>query len=264
MLAVNPQVMGILNVTPDSFSDGGRYLDPDAAVAHGRLLVEEGADIIDVGGESTRPGARPVDAEEEKRRVLPVIRDLASHCRISIDTMKADVAEAAIDAGATIVNDISASLYEVAGSHGVGWIAMHMQGHPGIMQSDPQYDDVVSEVCAFLLERAEWGAKAGVDEIWLDPGIGFGKTVTHNLQLLRDLRSFTTLGLPIAIGTSRKSFIGKILDQQVEDRFDGSLTTAVWAMAQGVSLVRVHDVAATKNAVRLINAIRGAEAVAAE
>jgi dihydropteroate synthase len=256
-----PLVMGVLNVTPDSFSDGGRFLDQEAAVARGREMLAEGADLIDVGGESTRPGAAPVDADEERRRVVPVIEALAGEgARVSVDTMKASVAEAAIEAGATLVNDVSASLHEVAAAHSVGWIAMHMQGDPRTMQQHPHYDDVVGEVRDFLVARASAAADAGVGEVWIDPGIGFGKDLGHNLALLAHLRELVDAGWPVLVGTSRKSFIGRLLAASdgvdepvpVDDRLDGSLATATWAMEQGVGMVRVHDVAPTVQAAKVV------------
>ena len=245
--------MGVLNVTPDSFSDGGRFLDPDAAVAHGLAMVAEGADVVDVGGESTRPGAEPVSADEERRRVLPVVEALVPAVRVSIDTAKASVAEAAVERGATLVNDVSASLHEVAAAAGVGWVAMHMKGTPRTMQESPHYDDVVAEVRDYLVGRAEAALAAGVEEVWIDPGIGFGKTLGHNLSLLRALPALVATGFPVLVGTSRKSFLGKLTgDAPVDDRLEGSLATAVYAMAQGAAMVRVHDVAATVQAVRLL------------
>jgi dihydropteroate synthase len=257
-----PIVMGVLNVTPDSFSDGGQFVDPDAAVAHGRRLFAEGAAIVDVGGESTRPGAEPVSVDDERRRVIPVIAELARHGRVSIDTRKAAIAEAAVEAGATIINDVSASLHRVAADAGVVWIAMHMRGEPATMQADPQYHDVVDDVRRFLLARAEAGLAAGVPEVWIDPGIGFGKTSTHNLSLLRRLPEITRAGHPVVVGTSRKSFVGLLhrrsdglgdLSDAVpaSDRLEGSLATAVWALACGARVVRVHDVAETVAAVRI-------------
>jgi dihydropteroate synthase len=246
-------VMGVLNVTPDSFSDGGRYLDPDAAVAHGLRLAGEGADVVDVGGESTRPGAEPVGAEVERERVVPVVAALAPHVRVSIDTRKAVVAEAAIEAGATLVNDVSASLWPVAAAAGVGWVAMHMQGTPPTMQEHPRYDDVVGEVRAFLAERAAEARAAGVDEVWIDPGIGFGKTAAHNLALLRALPALVAVGEPVLVGTSRKGILGALTGgAPVEDRLEASVATAVWAMTRGAAMVRVHDVAATLQAARLV------------
>jgi dihydropteroate synthase len=252
---VKSLVMGVLNVTPDSFSDGGRYLDPEAAIRHGLRLVEEGADMVDVGGESTRPGAEPVAEAEERRRVVPVVEALAPHVRVSIDTRKRAVAEAAVAAGATLVNDVSASLHEVAAAAGpgVGWVAMHMRGDPRTMQADPRYDDVVAEVRDHLVERAAAAHHAGVDEVWVDPGIGFGKTAAHNLALLRHLDRLVATGLPVLVGTSRKSFLGRLTGgAPVDDRFEASLATATWAMAAGAGMVRVHDVAATVQAARIV------------
>jgi dihydropteroate synthase len=246
-------VMGILNVTPDSFSDGGRWPGRDAAVARAMEMIAEGADVVDVGGESTRPGAEPVDEATERRRVVPVVEALAPHVRVSVDTTKAAVAEAAIAAGATLVNDVSATLAEVAAAGGAGWVAMHMQGEPRTMQVDPQYDDVVAEVTAFLAERAGAAEAAGVREVWIDPGIGFGKTVDHNLSLLRHLRTLVNTGWPVAVGTSRKSFLGRLTGGAgAEDRLEGSVATAVWAADQGASMVRVHDVAATVQAMKVV------------
>jgi dihydropteroate synthase len=247
-------VMGVLNVTPDSFSDGGRWLDPAAAVDHGLRMAADGAAIVDVGGESTRPGAEPVDASEERARVVPVIEQLAPHVRVSVDTSKAAVAEAAIEAGATIVNDVSASLHDVAAGGGVGWMAMHMQGEPRTMQADPRYDDVVDEVRSFLVAKADAAREAGVDEVWVDPGIGFGKTASHNLSLLRHLSTLVATGYPVAIGVSRKSFLERIgVGGGVGDRFAGSLAAAVWAADQGAAVVRVHDVAATVQAMKVVS-----------
>jgi len=252
-LAVTPFVMGVLNVTPDSFSDGGRWFDPDAAIARGLEMAAEGADVVDVGGESTRPGAEPVDAAEERRRVVPVVEALASSVRVSVDTRKREVAEAAVEAGATLVNDVSASLHDVAAAAGVGWVAMHMRGEPGTMQEAPAYDDVVAEVRAFLTERAERARAAGVDEVWIDPGIGFGKTVDHNFALLRHLGTLVATGIPVMVGTSRKSFLGRLTGTEVDDRMEASLAASVWAMSQGVGMVRVHDVAPTVQAARLLD-----------
>ncbi|HUS60687.1 MAG TPA: dihydropteroate synthase [Acidimicrobiales bacterium] len=252
---MHPLVMGVLNVTPDSFSDGGRWLDPAAAVAHGLALVAEGADMVDVGGESTRPGAQPVDEAEELRRVLPVVEALAPHVRVSIDTMKAAVARAAIDAGATMINDVSASLYEVAAERRVGWVAMHMRGTPRTMQEAPTYDDVVREVRDHLFARATAAEEAGVPEVWIDPGIGFGKTLHHNLVLLRDLGELTGGRWPVVVGTSRKSFIGRLTGGAgAEDRLEGSIATAVVAVCNGARMLRVHDVRATVEALRVVGA----------
>jgi dihydropteroate synthase len=248
-----PLVMGVLNVTPDSFSDGGRWLDPEAAIAHGLALAAEGADVVDVGGESTRPGAAEVPAEEERRRVVPVIEALASQVRVSVDTRKAEVAEAALAAGATIVNDVSAGLYEVAAAHGAGWVAMHMRGTPATMQQQTSYDDVVAEVRAFLVDRAEKAVAAGVGEVWIDPGLGFAKTADHNLSLLRHLDDLVATGHPVLVGASRKSFIGRLTgDAPVDDRLEASLALAVWAMEKGAAMVRVHDARATVQAARLV------------
>ena len=247
--------MGVLNVTPDSFSDGGRWLDPDAAVAHGRALAAEGADVVDVGGESTRPGAAEVPVEEELRRVVPVIEALAPTVRVSIDTRKREVAEAALDAGASIVNDVSASLYDVAAVHEAGWVAMHMRGTPLTMQQEAAYDDVVSEVREFLVHRVRLALAAGVREFWIDPGLGFAKTADHNLSLLARLDELVATGHPVLVGASRKSFIGRLTgDAPVDDRLEGSLALAVWAMEKGVAMVRVHDVRATVQAARLVAA----------
>jgi dihydropteroate synthase len=247
--------MGVVNVTPDSFSDGGRYLDPERAIAHGLALVGEGADVVDVGGESTRPGAAPVDEAEERRRVVPVVEGLAPSVRVSVDTRSRAVAEAAVAAGATLVNDVSASLWPVAAEAGVGWVAMHMQGEPATMQRAPRYDDVVAEVGAFLRGRAEQAREAGVPEVWVDPGIGFGKALEHNLTLLRDLDRLVADGTPVVVGTSRKGFLGRLTGgAAVDDRLEASVATAVWAVDHGAAMVRVHDVAPTVAALRLLEA----------
>jgi dihydropteroate synthase len=259
--SARPLVMGVLNVTPDSFSDGGRFLDPEAALAHGLAMAAAGADIVDVGGESTRPGAEPVGAVEECRRVVPVIHELAPHVRVSIDTRHALVAEAAVAAGATLVNDVSASLGPLTASLGerVGFVAMHMAGDPRTMQEDPRYGDVVAEVRAFLLARAEQAASLGVREVWVDPGIGFGKTTAHNLTLLARFDELVTAGFPVVIGTSRKRFLGLLLAGAdglpageavpAGDRLEGSIATATWAMWHGAGMIRAHDVRATVRAV---------------
>jgi dihydropteroate synthase len=250
-------VMGVVNVTPDSFSDGGRWFDRDAAIRHGRALLAEGADVVDVGGESTRPGAEPVPEAEERRRTIPVIEALVPHGRVSIDTRHAAVAEAAVAAGATLVNDVSASpeLWEVAAGAGVGYCAMHMQGTPQTMQTDPTYDDVVREVTAFLVERASAARDAGVEEVWIDPGIGFGKTVDHNLSLLRHLGVLVATGFPVLVGTSRKRFLQVLTGAAgPDDVLEGSLASAVAAMAAGAGMVRVHDVAPTVQAARIVGA----------
>jgi dihydropteroate synthase len=250
--------MGVLNVTPDSFSDGGRYVDLERAVAHGQQLAAEGAAVVDVGGESSRPGAVPVPEAEELRRVVPVVEALAPTVRVSVDTVKPRVAEAALAAGATIVNDVSASLWEVAAEAGAGWVAMHRQGTPQTMQLAPHYTDVVAEVHGFVLDRAARALDAGVAEVWVDPGFGFGKTVTHNLSLLRHLPDLVAAGLPVLVGVSRKSFVGAIAPNPdgtappPDERLAGSLALATWAMAVGCAMVRVHDVAATVQAATLV------------
>lgn len=260
--------MGVLNVTPDSFSDGGRWWGPSgplsgasspaAALAHGLAMVADGADVVDVGGESTRPGADPVPVDEELRRVLPVVEALAPHVRVSIDTRKAVVAEAALAAGATLVNDVSASLAAVAAAAGAGWVAMHMQGEPRTMQQSPSYDDVVADVRRFLVDRATAARDAGVEEVWVDPGIGFGKTVGHNILLLRHLADLVAAGFPVVVGTSRKSFLGRLAPMPdgrpapPDDRVEASVATAAWALHQGAAMVRVHDVRHTVAAARLL------------
>jgi dihydropteroate synthase len=262
--------MGVLNVTPDSFSDGGMWLDPSAAVAHGRQMIAEGADVIDVGGESTRPGAQAVAVEEELRRVLPVIEALAGEAMISVDTRKETVARAAVAAGAAMINDVSASLWPVAAETGVAWVAMHMPADPSVMQQHAHYDDVVSEVRDYLVIRAEQATRAGVPEIWIDPGIGFGKTAEHNLVLLHHLDRLVSTGWPVLVGTSRKSFLGRIgqsghspagpagpagptggAARPPSDRLEGSVATSTWAVTQGAAMVRVHDVRPAVMATRL-------------
>jgi dihydropteroate synthase len=249
-----PVVMGIVNVTPDSFSDGGLFLEPDAAAEHGVALAGEGAAILDVGGESTRPGAEPVAEREELARVLPVLERLAAAstgARLSIDTTKPAVARAALDAGAEIVNDVSAFRFapELAGvtaSAGADCVLMHMLGEPRSMQRDPRYEDVVSEVKAFLEQRLDFARAEGVPEqrVWLDPGIGFGKTVSHNLELLRRLDEIVAIGRPVVVGTSRKSFLGKLAGGRPEgERLPGTIATNVLALERGASVFRVHDVA---------------------
>jgi dihydropteroate synthase len=257
------RLMGVVNVTPDSFSDGGRFLDPEAAVAHGRRLIDQGAAILDVGGESTRPGAPAVEAGEELARVEPVVAGLAgAGATVSIDTSKAVVAAAALDAGAEIVNDVTAlgADPEIAGlcaERGAGLVLMHMQGDPRTMQENPTYDDVVDDVRAFLAERLERAVAAGVAEerIWLDPGIGFGKTLDHNLELLRRLPELAQLGRPLVVGTSRKSFIAKIDGSEVGDRLGGTIASSVLAWRGGAAVLRVHDVREVAEALRVAAAI---------
>jgi dihydropteroate synthase len=247
--------MGVVNVTPDSFSDGGRYLEVPAAVAHGRELLDEGADLLDVGGESTRPGAEPVTADEEIARTAPVIEQLSPHGRVSIDTTKVAVARAALDAGAAYVNDVSAFRFEpelagLVADAGVDCCLMHLRGEPRTMQDDPRYDDVVSDVKAHLEERLAFAVAEGVAEerIHLDPGIGFGKTAEHNLELLRRLDELVAIGRPLVIGTSRKSFLGRLTGRDVDDRVPGTIATNVLALAKGARIFRVHDVAPVRDA----------------
>jgi dihydropteroate synthase len=257
---MGPTVMGVVNVTPDSFSDGGLFLEPGAAVRHGEQLAADGAEILDVGGESTRPGADPVPASEELHRVVPVVERLAvgGVARVSVDTTKVAVAEAALQAGARIVNDVSAFRFEpemaglVAGA-GADCCLMHMLGEPRTMQEDPRYDDVVSDVKAFLEERLAFAVGEGVPEerVWLDPGIGFGKTLEHNLELLRRLDEIVAIGRPVVIGTSRKSFLGKITGREAADRVPGTIATNVIAWERGASIFRVHDVAQVADALKV-------------
>ena len=253
--------MGVVNVTPDSFSDGGAFDDAEDAIAHGRRLAAEGAAILDVGGESTRPGADPVPASEELRRVLPVIAGLAATARVSIDTMKLAVAEAAVDAGATYINDVTAFRHDpdlagLVADRGLDCCLMHMLGEPRTMQQNPRYDDVVSDVKAFLSDRMEAAMRAGVPEerIQLDPGIGFGKTLEHNLELLRRLEELTELGRPLVIGTSRKSFLGRITGRDVTERVPATVASCVLALERGASVFRVHDVAAVSDALKVASA----------
>lgn len=257
-------VMGIVNVTPDSFFDGGRYLDAPAAVAHALQLIEQGAEIIDIGGESTRPGALPVSEAEELRRVMPVIEQLAGRVTvpISIDTVKAGVARAALGAGASIVNDVAANradgaLWSLVAEAGAGYVCVHMQGTPQTMQVNPTYADVVREVGEFLLAHLRQLNDCGVsaEQIILDPGIGFGKAVEHNLQLLAAVQDFARLQRPLLIGVSRKSFIGKLLGADPEARLPAALACACLAVAAGVQVVRAHDVAETVQAIRITEAI---------
>lgn len=246
-------VMGVVNVTPDSFSDGGQYLDPEAAVAHGLRLENEGAAILDVGGESTRPGALPVAPDEELRRVVPVLEGLAAagvDAILSVDTSKAQVAERALQAGATFVNDVTAlrgdpEMGSVVAAAGVDCCLMHMRGDPRTMQNDPRYKDVVDDVKAFLQERVDFAVAQGVavERIVLDPGIGFGKTVAHNLELLRRVDELVALGPPVLVGSSRKSFIGELTGRAVDERAAGTIATNVLAYVGGVRIFRVHDVA---------------------
>jgi dihydropteroate synthase len=263
-----PLVMGVVNVTPDSFSDGGLYLDVDAAVAHGEELIRDGAAILDVGGESTRPGAEPVDEATEVARVVPVIERLATGgATVSVDTRKAAVAEVALQAGARVVNDVSGFRHDpamagVVAASGADCCLMHMLGDdPRTMQSDPRYDDVVSDVKAFLEERLAFAVGEGVaeDRVWLDPGIGFGKTIEHNLELLRRLDEIVAIGRPVVIGTSRKSFLGRLTGRPEREREAGTIATNVIALERGASIFRVHDVRANADALKVAAAtLRGA------
>jgi len=258
-------IMGILNVTPDSFSDGGRFTDPKSAVEHALKMAEDGADIIDVGGESTRPGSNAISAEEEASRVVPVIRELTGKADvpISIDTYKAQVARAALDAGASIVNEISGGSFDpempsFIAQRGCPAIVMHIRGTPRSMQVDPTYHDLLGEVCAFLRERVQALIDAGADEkmLMIDPGFGFGKTAEHNLELLRRLRELKSIGRPIVIGTSRKSMIGKVLgDLPVEERLEGTAATVALSIANGADIVRVHDVKEMSRVARMTDAV---------
>lgn len=257
-------IMGIINVTPDSFSDGGRFCDPIVAVQHGKKMVQDGVDIIDIGGESTRPGSDQITPAEELRRVIPVIEGLVQEVDvpISIDTYKAEVAARALEAGAVILNDISAlrsdpEMANVVVEHDAGVVLMHMKGVPKDMQLDPRYDDVVEEVRAFLHERIEVAQRHGVhpEKIIVDPGVGFGKTAEHNLLLLKHLPRFKSLGKPILLGTSRKSFIGRILQAEVNQREEGTAATVAVGICKGAHIVRVHDVATMAPVARMTDAI---------
>ena len=259
-----PLLMGIVNVTPDSFFDGGRFCDPHRAVAHALRLVEEGADLLDIGAESTRPGALPVDVQEERRRLVPVVAAVAKAVSvpISVDTSKSEVARAAIDAGAIMVNDVTAlrgdsAMVDVVAQAGAGLVLMHMQGTPDTMQHAPRYDDVVGEVAQFLAERIRFAIDHGVakDRIVVDPGIGFGKTLGHNLDLLANLRVFTELGYPLLVGPSRKGFIGQLTDQSVEARGWGTAGVVALAVEQGANILRVHDVGPMKDVAKVAVAI---------
>ncbi len=263
-------LMGVLNVTPDSFSDGGLFLDPSRAVEHGLKMAEEGADLIDIGGESTRPGSKPLDAEEELRRVIPVIRSLSKRLNIpiSIDTYKSKVAQAAIDAGAEMINDISGlhfdpELSKVASREDVPIILMHIRGTPETMQKEVHYESLFSEILRYLREGIERAESSGVDpeKIIIDPGIGFGKTLEHNLLLIKNLSEFRILGKPILLGTSRKSFIGKILNAEPQERLEGTLASTIVGILHGAHIVRCHDVAQAKKAIAVADAIRLASGI---
>ncbi|HEV3473797.1 MAG TPA: dihydropteroate synthase [Actinomycetota bacterium] len=260
-------VMGILNVTPDSFSDGGRFFDPEVAVAHGLRMAEEGADIIDVGAESTRPGSDPVPAEEERDRLVPIVKRLTAELDlpVSADTRKAEVAAAAVEAGASIVNDVSAgrdsAMFGVVRDARAGYVAMHMLGEPKTMQMDPHYDDVVTEVKDFLAERVDAAVAAGIDaeHICVDPGLGFAKNFQHSMRLMREIDALLDLGRPLLVGPSRKSFIGEALgDAPIDQRMEGTLGSVAWMASRGAHIVRVHDVAPTVRLLAVVDAIRNA------
>ncbi len=254
-----PSVMGVLNVTPDSFSDGGRYLDPTAAVAHGEQMLAVGASIVDVGGESTRPGAEPVSELEELRRVMPVVERLgAAGAPLSIDTRRAEVAKRALAAGAAFVNDVTAlrgdpAMAGLVATSGADVCLMHMLAEPKTMQENPRYDDVVSEVKSFLEQRVRFAVDQGIDEqrVWLDPGIGFGKTLDHNLELLRRLGELAAIGRPLLVGASRKSFLGKVTGRPEHERVAGTIAANLMAYERGATMFRVHDVAETCDALRV-------------
>jgi dihydropteroate synthase len=265
-LADRVHIMGVLNVTPDSFSDGGRYVNLDAAVAHALSMVEQGADVLDIGAESTKPGAVPIDEEEERRRLIPIVRAICRQTTVpvSVDTTKASIARQALDVGATLINDISALRFDarmgdVVAKSGAGVILMHMQGNPQTMQDAAQYTNVVEEVRQFLKTRLEAAEEAGIhpNRILLDPGIGFGKNCQHNLVLLERLDAFHTLGRPLVVGVSRKAFIGKILGRPIEERLMGTAGAVAVAVMNGARMVRVHDVAPIRDVVKMIEAIRG-------
>jgi len=266
-LSTRTLIVGILNVTPDSFSDGGLFLNAQEAVLHGIRMVEEGADILDVGGESTRPGSEPVSLEEESRRVLPVIEGLAKRVKVplSIDTTKSQVAERALEAGAALVNDTSGlqddpRISTVAAKNGAALVLMHRKGQPKVMQKDPRYDDLIGEIASFLKASARKAKEAGVgeDQIIIDPGLGFGKTLEHNVYILNHLEELSSLGMPVLVGPSRKSFIGKILDLPVEGRLEGTAAAVAAAVLKGAAVVRVHDVKEMVRVVRVADAIRRA------
>lgn len=260
-------IMGVVNVTPDSFFDGGRFFDPKKAVAQGLELVSQEADILDIGGESSRPGADPVPAEEELRRILPVIRQLAREVRIplSVDTYKAQVARKALEAGASLVNDISGLKFDpdmagTAAEFGASVVVMHTPGPPKTMQHATRYSNLMAEIIAYLEESLRLAEEAGIaaERIFVDPGIGFGKTAEQNLQILRGLEQLHVLGRPILVGVSRKSFIGQILGGSPEERLEGSLAAVAWAVLKGAKIIRAHDVLATRRMIRVLEAILAA------
>lgn len=258
-------IMGVLNITPDSFSDGGLFLDTQNALTHARQMIADGADIIDIGGESSRPGSEPVSPEDELQRVLPVIEQLRkeSDVCISIDTYKPEVARACLEAGASMLNDITGladdEMARVAAAYHVPVVIMHMQGKPKTMQENPKYDNVIEEIKTFFSERIEKAKDADVKEIILDPGIGFGKTLEHNLLILKNLSAFLEFGYPLLIGTSRKSFIGKITGQDVENRLPGTIASSTIAIMNGARIIRVHDIKELKAAALVADAIKNAK-----
>jgi len=258
-------VMGVINVTPDSFSDGGRFFQAEQAIGQGLRLAQEGADILDIGGESTRPGSEPVTVDEELKRIIPVIESLAQKIRIpiSIDTYKAEVAKRALEAGAEIINDISAlrfdpEMVKVAREFGCPVILMHIQGTPRQMQENPVYQDVIGEIKAYFQRQIAYARQNGLDEsqLIIDPGIGFGKTLEHNLEILRGLSQFQELRRPVLVGVSRKSFVGKILDLPVEERLEGSLAAMAYVILQGANIVRVHEVKESVRVARIIDELK--------
>jgi dihydropteroate synthase len=262
-LASRTYVMGILNVTPDSFSDGGRYLNIEQAIEHGQKLVEDGADFIDVGGESTRPGSESVSIKEEVRRVIPVIESLNKKIGvpISIDTCKSDVAEAALQVGATIVNDISAMIFDtkmasVIAKHQASVVLMHIKGTPKNMQMNPSYNNVTEDVKQFLREQLEEATKAGITQIMIDPGIGFGKKFEHNIQLLKELKTFTSLGYPLLVGVSKKSFLSAILSLPPNERVEGTAAAVTASILNGANIIRVHDVKEMKRVAMVSDALK--------
>jgi dihydropteroate synthase len=257
------RLMGVLNVTPDSFSDGGLFEDEGLAIARGLQMFAEGADIVDVGGESTKPGAEEVPVDIELRRVLPVVRELAKHGAVSIDTRKATVAREAVANGASLINDVSASLAAVAGETGAAWVAMHMQGSPATMQRYPSYRDVVSEVRDYLTERVTYAAGLGVKEVYVDPGIGFGKTLDHNLSLIAHMSTLVGDSAGIVLGVSRKSFFGELLNiERPGDRLPPALAVTVLAQLAGVDIIRTHDVLPTSQVIRTVEAVLAAQVAA--
>jgi dihydropteroate synthase len=265
--SVRTHVMGVINVTPDSFSDGGRFFDPEVAVGAGIRMVEDGADFLDVGGESTRPGSEPVPASDEIDRVVPVIKRLSGEgdVPISVDSRKAEVARAALDAGASIVNDVTAGadpdMFGVVREAGAGMVLMHMRGDPKTMQQLTEYDDVVAEVRAYLAERVDAAVNAGIDRdrLGVDPGLGFAKSAEQSVLLMKEIAAFLDIGCPLVVGPSRKSFIGKILGTEVDDRLEGTAGAVAWLASHGANVLRIHDVKEMVRVIRVVDAIRYAE-----